>query len=117
MKKFNFSYDKKNDDLFLYHPTSKSTGSVEIGDLVLDFNNKKKLVGIQISKASNFLKELITEKNISDILKSLQECKVEIKNKNNILIIKMHLFGKNKEITPIISMPSINEPSPALACA
>ncbi|MBD3361480.1 DUF2283 domain-containing protein [Candidatus Woesearchaeota archaeon] len=54
MKKFNFSYDKENDDLFLYNHNSKSAGSVEVGDIILDFNNKKELVGIQINKASEF---------------------------------------------------------------
>ncbi len=41
MQKFNFSYDKENDDLFLFSPKSKSKGSIDLGQIVLDFNNKK----------------------------------------------------------------------------
>ena len=116
MQKYKFSYDKENDDLLVYHPKSKSKGSIEIGDLVLDFNNKKEFVGIQIMNASQVIKDLLENKNgIKPLLKNLKECKIDIKNKNNLLIIKLYLISDNTEVTPIISIPKINESSPALA--
>lgn len=118
MPKFNFSYDKKNDDLFLFSPTSKSKGSVELGELILDFNSKKELVGIQIMKASNFIKDLVEEMDssvIKQLLNGLQECRVDIKVKNNLLIVRVYLMSKTKEISPVLSVPSITETSPALA--
>ncbi|MBU2637908.1 MAG: DUF2283 domain-containing protein, partial [Nanoarchaeota archaeon] len=48
MQKFNFDYDSGNDDLFLYNPQSKSKASIEMGDFILDYNNRKELVGIEI---------------------------------------------------------------------
>lgn len=119
MQKFKFSYDKKNDDLFLFNPKSKSKGSVELGDFVLDFNNKKELVGIQIMNASKLLKDIVAENmsTIKQVLNNLNACKVDVKPKGNILIIKIYLLSQLKEITPIISMPSIQESSPALAYA
>lgn len=119
MQKFEFSYDKDNDDLFLYSPKSKSKGSVELGDFILDFNSKKQLVGIQLMHATELIKDLIGE-NIStlkNLLKNLKSCKVEIKPKNNLLIIKIYLLSGVKEIAPVISVPSIRESSPALAAA
>lgn len=117
MKKFNFSYDKEKDDLFLFNPKSKSKGSVEIGDVVLDYNNKKELVGIQIINASKLLKNISNEKItiVKSILSSLKECKLDIKQSNNLVIIKFYLLGKKKEISPILSVPNIKESSPALA--
>jgi len=117
MQKFKFSYDKENDDLFLYNPKSKSKGSVELGDLILDYNTKKEFVGMQIIGASKLLKDLLTDdlSAIKNVLGSLQDCKVDVKIKNNLLILKIFLFGKVKEIAPIISVPSIIESSPALA--
>jgi uncharacterized protein YuzE len=117
MKKYNFSYDKKNDDLFIYSVKSKSKGSVELGDVVLDFNTKKELVGIQLINASKFLKDVCdqTGSDIKNLLGNLTECKLEEKTRNRLLIIKLYLNSKTKEITPIISIPSIKERSPAMA--
>ncbi len=119
MQKFNFSYDKEYDDLFLYSPTSKSKGSIELGSLILDYNRKKELVGIQIMDASAFLHELINERKeaILDLLRDLKECKAEIRSRNNLLIIKMFLFSKTRELSPVISVPVISESSPSLASA
>lgn len=36
-----FSYDKEQDDLFIYNPNEKSSGSVEIGDINLATKTKK----------------------------------------------------------------------------
>lgn len=37
MRSVKFDYDKDNDDLFLFDTKSKSKGSVEFGDLILDW--------------------------------------------------------------------------------
>ncbi|MBU1199892.1 MAG: DUF2283 domain-containing protein [Nanoarchaeota archaeon] len=119
MQKLNFSYDKENDDLFLYNPNSKSKGSIELGDIILDFNNKKELAGIQMMNASKLIKEMMSENTngIKSVLNDLQECKVDVKVKGNLLIIKIYLLSRMKELTPIISIPNIKEKSPALAYA
>ena len=119
MQKFNFSYDKENDDLFLSRPNAKSKGSVELGDIILDFNNKKELVGIQIMNVSKLFKDITEEKItiLRNLLNNLNKCRVEVKPKNNMLLIKIFLFSKVKEIAPVISVPSIMESSPALAAA
>ena len=120
MQKFNFSYDKENDDLFLFNPKSKSKGSVEIGDLILDYNNKKECVGLQIMNASKIIKDMLSKEDaasVKEVLDNLEECRVDIKPKNNLLIIKVYLNSRAKKIAPVISVPSIQETSPALACA
>tara|TARA_Y100000310_G_C20151489_1_gene564946 strand:+ start:120 stop:278 length:159 start_codon:yes stop_codon:yes gene_type:complete len=43
MSEFNVDYDKDGDDLFLYGK-EKSKGSIEIGNLVLDYSKEGKLV-------------------------------------------------------------------------
>ena len=119
MSKFKFSYDEENDDLFLYNSNSRSKGSVEIGNLIMDYNNKKEFVGLQIINASKFLKDISngeTLNTIKKLLKNLKDCKMEVKPKNNLLIIKVYLFSKMKEISPVLSVPLISESSPALAC-
>ena len=120
MKKFSFSYDKENDDLFLYDPKSKSKGSVEVGDLILDFNHKKELVGIQIMNASRYLKDISASKEtiayMRTLLNGLKECKVDVTAKNNVMIIKIHLKNGSKQASPVISVPMFQDSSPAVAC-
>jgi len=115
MVKFKFSYDKENDDLFLFNPKSKSKGSVEIADLVFDYDSKMNLVGLQIMNASIFIKETLGDKisSVKTMLNNLKECNVDFKLKNNFIFIKINLLAKEKKMIPI-TVPNIRESSPAL---
>lgn len=118
IKKYNFSYDILSDDLFLYDSTSKSRGSIEIGDIIIDFDNKKELVALQFINASKTLKDMLLEnKDIKEILKNLKECKIQAKTKENILIIRIELITQNDNVTSVISIPKIERTSPSLAYA
>ena len=118
-QKFNFSYDKENDDLLLFNPKSKSKGSVEMGNIIFDYNNKREFVGIQIMNASKMIKEMSdgNSNNVKEVLNNLRKCKVETIQQDGLLIVKIHLLSKLNEIAPVISIPSISESSPALAYA
>ena len=119
MRKFNFSYDKENDDLFLFISRSKSKGSVELGNVVLDFNNKKELVGLQIMNASKLFKDILSDNvnGIKSVLRNLKECKIDAKLKRNIMIIKIFLVSEKREIAPVMQVPTISRSSPSLAYA
>ena len=117
MQKFNFSYEKRTNDLFLYSPNSQSKGSIEFGDLILDFNTDKQLVGIQFMNATTFLEQATnhtTHTTIANILSNLKECKVDINHQKNVLFIKIYLIGENEEISQVFSLPTITTPSPAI---
>lgn len=118
MREFKFDYDYENDDLFLYNKNCKSSASVEIGDMVLDFDKRKGLVGIEIMKASHFLKALISE-NVRMSKKSLSNmfsCKVDAMVQDNFLFIKMILFmDQGLEVPVNLSVPRITNSSPALS--
>ena len=117
MRKFNFSYDKENDDLLLFNPKSKSKGSVELGNIILDYGKNREFVGMQIMNASNTIKDITNEdaQAINEVLNNLKDCRIDTKVKNNLLIVKISLYSKLKEISPVISISSIREKSPALA--
>lgn len=118
MEKFNIDYDKESDDLFLY-TKEKSKGSVEIGDLILDFDKNGKLVGIEMLNATKFLNDCVAkkEKIPKEFLSNLMKCEVEVKQKNNFLFIKINLIGKGVVIPCPINAPIVTETSPALAYA
>lgn len=115
-KNFNFDYDYENDSLFLYDSTSKSKGSVELDDFVVDFNSKGEIVGIEMLNASKFFENLEEQVITKEILKGIKECKIDIVTKNNFFVIKfMLLLEANRTVTTPLLVPTINEPSPALA--
>ena len=117
MLKLKFSYDKLSDDLFLYSPKSKSKGSIEIGDIILDFNKENKLVGVQMINASKLLNDMVDKdpKAIRAVLENLHDCKMDVKKQGNTLMIKIFLLSKTDKLTPVIPVVDIMESSPAIA--
>ncbi len=117
MQKFKFDYDKENDDLFLYSGKSKSTASIEIGDIVLDFDKNRGLVGIEIMRASELIKSLVID-NVrinKNLLSNIITCKVDTKFHDNLLTIKMILLMSGEQRIPVnLSVPHITKSSPAL---
>ncbi len=109
-----FSYDPSIDDLFMYNPNSKSKGSIEIGDIILDFNTKKELVGMQILNASKFVEDLVDKNKVKDFFLTLKECSFEVKSQKNWLLIKLKLISKSLEIMPTITLPKITNSSQAI---
>jgi len=117
IKKFAFDYDSENDSLFLYNPKSKSKASIELDDIVIDFNSKKQLSAIEITNATKILTSLLKEKTPlnKEMLKGIKDCKIEIIKQNNHLIIRLLIILKAGQIfTPLI-IPIINEDSPSIA--
>ncbi len=117
MQKFNFSYDTEEDDLFLFNQNSKSKGSAVIGNVVLDYDCKKQIVGMQLMNASEIITEITNGEllNIKQILEKLTDAKLDIKLKNKMLIIKIYLIGNKEELAPLISIPLIRENDAELA--
>jgi len=111
MKKFNFSYDEVNDDLFVYLEDNKSKGAVEMGNFVFDFDEQENLVAIQIFEASKILSKIISK--IIELTK-IREIKAEITNFRNMTAMKIKISTDSSVGEGIIAIPSIKEHSPAL---
>ncbi len=110
IKKFKFDYDSQNDSLFVYNSKSKSKASVELDDIIIDYDSKKEISAIEVLNASNFFVGINKTK-----LKSLIECKVEILHKKNFIVIKFDLLlQSNEQIIVPIYIPTIHESSPAV---
>lgn len=113
MQKFQFDYDSAHDDLFIYRKDSKSEGGVEIGRLMLDFNRKDGLVGIEFTDATEFLSSStgLPKKSISSIIRNLKECRVELDVwRNAIVTIRVLFLSESKEqVLWNFSVPRISE--------
>lgn len=119
-RKFEFSYDKENDDLFLFKPGGKSKGSIEFGNFVIDLDYQFNVVGVQILDATDFLAEasFTPRGDIEQVLNELNECKVSSIQIRNMVIFKILLISKRKkETSVVIPLPNIRSRSPAVAYA
>lgn len=111
MEKFNFSYDLENDDLFVYLENKKSFGAIELGNFILDFDNKGDLVAMQILNVSEVLSKILSKMIEASKLK---EVKLNIINFRNMDAIKFYVSDGNQSETANILIPHIKEKSPVL---
>lgn len=110
MRKFEYKYYRENDDLFLYRPDSKSKGSIEWGrKIVLDFDRHGELVGIEILDASETLADLVQNKLAKIVLENLRGCRVEVRERAGLTIIRIFLIGVKEEAPTTITVPSLAE--------
>ncbi len=115
MQKFQFDYDSAHDDLFIYKKDSKSEGGVEVGRILLDFNKKDGLVGIEFPDATGFLASStgLTKKAVRNIIQNLKECKVELDVwRNSVVTIRvLFLSERNGQVLWNFSVPKLSEES------
>lgn len=115
MQKFEFSYNRKEDDLFLFKKGAKSAGSVEMGPVILDMDEDGQIVAIEFMNAKEYLSSS-TGTEVSGmglLLDDLKECKVDVTVwRNAILTIKLLLLSGEKEAVWNFSVPRITEASP-----
>ena len=109
MEKFNFDYDSENDDLFIYLESKKSAGAVELGNFILDFDEKYDLVSMQILNVSDVLSKILS-KMIK--LSKIKEIKMEIINFRNMDAIRFIISDDKIEEKANILIPHIKEKSP-----
>lgn len=111
MKQFDFNYDEENDDLFIYLPSAKSAGAVELGDFVFDFDKEENLVAMQIMNASEVLSKIVS-KIIS--LKQIKSLQATIVNFRNMRAISLEVQINNRIERVHITIPRVTESSPVL---
>jgi uncharacterized protein YuzE len=111
MEKFNFNYDLESDDLFVYLEGKKSKGAIELGNFILDFDEKGDLVAIQILNISEILKRFFSK--IKEASK-INEIRTEKINFRNIDGIKFKIVADGQEETANFLIPHIREKSPVL---
>jgi uncharacterized protein YuzE len=119
-QKFRFDYDQDNDSLFVFNPNSKSKASIEVDELVIDFNSNKEVSAIEINNASTFIKAISNESELDfkEALSEIKECQVDIIPKSNFYVIKLMIILKtNQKINTSTLIPNITEPSPAIITA
>jgi uncharacterized protein YuzE len=112
MENFNFDYDSENDDLFVYLEGKKSSGAIELGNFILDFDSRGDLVAMQILNVSEVLSKILSR--IVEVSK-IKEIKMEIINFRNMDAIRFSISDDKAEEKTNILIPHIREKSPVLS--
>lgn len=111
MESFNFDYDKENDDLFVYLQGRQSSGAIELGNFILDFDEKGNLVAMQILRASEVLTKILSKIIEASKITGIQ---IEIINFRNMDAIRFKIIIGEQEENANILIPHIRERSPVL---
>lgn len=111
MKPFKIDYDLENDSLFVFLENSKSNGAIEIGNLVLDFNEDNDLVAMEILEASKIFKTILS-KMVE--LSKIREFKADVINMRNMAGIRFSISDDNITERSSFLIPRVFEKSPAI---
>ena len=97
-------YDFENDDLFIYKKGAKSKITIDLDNVLLDFDNKD-IVGIEILDASKMFKV-----DKYDLLKNLIKFEAVIKITKDVikLNMKLEVLKRNKEIVKESTVKGLN---------
>ena len=112
MKKFDIDYDAENDDLFVYLPGVKSSGSVEMGNFVFDLDSKGNLVGMEVFDASEFFKTIFSKMIEMSKIREFRADVINFRNTTNILRFSITTDSgteRDKIIIPrVVDSPAVN---------
>ncbi len=97
-------YDFENDDLFIYKKGAKSKETLDLDDVLLDFDNEG-IVGIEILDASKMFKV-----DKYDLLKNLIKFEAVIKITKDVikLNMKLEVLKRNKGIVRESTLKGLN---------
>ena len=116
MAKTEFSYDPDADDLFLYKKRKKTKGSVEMGNIILDFD-RNGVNAIQFIDASKTLSGLMGVRVTKKLLSGIKAASLESDVKGGNLIVRFGIVAMGEKISAPIVVPGFTEKSPVLAYA
>jgi|WetSurMetagenome_2_1015567.scaffolds.fasta_scaffold212213_1 uncharacterized protein YuzE len=111
MKEFKFDYDEENDDLFVYLEGAESTGAVELGNIVVDFDAQGNLAALEILDASVFFSKLIST---AIKIAQIESLAIDIVNFRNMEALQLKIIAKGQTYMHTLLVPRIKTSSPAL---
>ncbi len=107
IRNLKFYYDELNDLLYIYKDNSTVYSNVMIGEFHLEFNKTKELVGVEILKASDILKEYDIPQ---EILKDIQKIDLKVVVTNNSLLVFIVVYSKDQQRSATITMNNLESP-------
>ncbi len=107
IRNLKFSYDKRNDLLYVYKENTSVYSNVMVGDFHVEFSRKNDLVGIEILNASDILKEYDFSRKT---LENIEDVSLKVVSRNNSLLIFLIIRSMNQEKSAAITMNNLEAP-------
>ena len=104
LKDLSFSYDRLNDLLYIYKKDSNVYSNVIIGEFHLEFDKAGELVGVEILKASEILKEYSISKKL---LENIKKTELKVVITNNSLLVFLVIQSLDQEKSATITMNNL----------
>ncbi len=117
MLKFEVDYDFDEDLLYLYNSGKKASGSIELGDLVIDLEKRGEVVGLEFFNASKYLSNLTNKKITKSLLKKIRAPLISFTPQKGTILIKLVFLIKEQKIPATIAIQNMNYSSPTLSLA
>ena len=110
LRKVIADYDVESNSLCVQVVGKRSSFSVDNGDLVIDFDSEKAVVGVEFLGASRIL-SIISKKEITkDMLRNIKKCDLVSKRSGNTLVVRFVIeLSQNTVITNSITLPLISQ--------
>ena len=100
MTDFSFDYDNDYDILYVFDKSEKADFSIDFQDsFIVDFNDKKKVVGVEILDAS----EIIWMKKPD--LKKIESVDMQTATKKDMILVKLSLKSKKETVQASLPIP------------
>lgn len=113
---FKVDYDSGEDILFAYNSSVKSSGSVELGELVIDLDRAGEIVALEVFNASSYLSELTNKRISKELLKKMEKALVSFTARGGTTIIKIFLQVEKETVPATIAIQNMHYKSPIMAC-
>jgi uncharacterized protein YuzE len=102
-----FSYDKKNDLLYVYNKKASVYTNVVVGEFHIEFSKEGDVVGVEVLRASDLLKEYGISKRL---LENINDVTLKVVVQGNSLLVFMIISALNEEKTATITMNNLASP-------
>jgi len=103
-------YDKGTDALVIHREGARSSGSIELGDIIIDLDQKGEVVGLEFLQAAKQLTSLFSQPISKQMLEKITSCAMKTKHvgKNVFVTIELAMAGHQFEET-VIPVPIIEQ--------
>ncbi|MBS3125436.1 DUF2283 domain-containing protein [Candidatus Woesearchaeota archaeon] len=98
-------YDAKSDSLALSSPQKYSSRSVELGDIIIDFDAKNAVVGIELLNASALLKTLTRQEVSKSMLEQIKSASFVQKTVGSTIVVTFEIHLQTKTLANAIAVP------------
>ena len=111
MNEFKFDYDEVNDDLLIYLDGKKSSGAVEVGNFVVDFDEDENIVGMEILDAKKTFTDMMSR--VIEF-KDINKIQLKATNFRNMASVRINVIADGFSESANLVLPRVIEQSPAL---